>query len=42
MEAHHQPVLRKREADINKVLIDAGVPLLDEEGNSVIAAGGKP
>ena len=35
-------VLRKREADINKVLIDAGVPLLDEEGNSVIAAGGKP
>jgi mxaJ protein len=33
-------ILRKRAADIQRVLLDAGVPLLDEENHLVTAAGG--
>jgi quinoprotein dehydrogenase-associated probable ABC transporter substrate-binding protein len=35
-------VLRQREADITKVLLDFGVPLLDEEGNLVTAGAKAP
>ena len=35
-------VLRRREADITKVLLDAGVPLLDEEGNVVVGRSRTP
>jgi quinoprotein dehydrogenase-associated probable ABC transporter substrate-binding protein len=35
-------VLRRREADIVKVLLDDGVPLLDDEGNLLAKDGSKP
>jgi quinoprotein dehydrogenase-associated probable ABC transporter substrate-binding protein len=35
-------VLRRREADITKVLLDYGVPLLDEEGNLITRPETKP
>jgi quinoprotein dehydrogenase-associated probable ABC transporter substrate-binding protein len=35
-------VLRRREADITRVLLDAGVPLLDEDGRVIPGEGAKP
>ena len=35
-------ILRRREAEITKTLLDFGVPLVDEEGKVIIPEGQKP